>query len=296
MVTVELEVGYCDTRAEDLGWSLDLEPQPALAARELAGSGFLVELRLLGASHQVVVRAGPPCGPQPGPQSGSEPGQQCGLGRGTNEGSGGGPDLDPDRDPGCSPSCGPHGGPGHEPGQDPSSNPGCDPSGGPASGSILRPISGRVPGLDSGPICLETLACIPDRTYPVPAETQLALGRWRYTFRSNLRRHGPPDFARLLAGIEREAESGILGRYPGAPGAVTAIALDCDGPTLRWSTWHTYPGQGVIVTTHSTLSDLDRLGQAPADHDIADPPETPDGPDAPACRTDSDDLADSPET
>lgn len=217
MVTVELEVGYCDTRAEDLGWSLDLEPQPALAARELAGSGFLVELRLLGASHQVVVRAGP--------------------------------DRGPDAGPAASPADGPLDGPDASPAHSP------------VDGPTLTPISGRVPGLDSGPICLETLACIPDRTDPVPPETRIDLGRWRYTFRSNLRRHGPADFARLLAGIEREAESGILGRYPGAPGAVTAIALDCDGPTLRWSTWHTYPGQGVIVTTHSTLSDLLRLAE-----------------------------------
>jgi hypothetical protein len=169
-MVVELEVGYCDTRAEDLGWSLDLEPLPALATRELAGAGFLVELRLLGASHQVVVR-----GPDPG----------------------------------------------------------------------------------GAPLCLETLACIPDRTHPVPAETALPLGSWQYAFVSHHSRHGLAEFGRLLAGIEWDSRSGILGRYPGAPGAVTAIALREDGSTLHWSTWHTYPQQGVIVTTHSTLSAID---------------------------------------
>ena len=172
-MVVELEVGYCDTRAEDLGWSLDLEPQPALATRELAVDGFLVELRLLGASHQVVVReqrAGPGAGP------------------------------------------------------------------------------GRAP------VCLETLACLPDRTRPVPAETAIALGRWRYTFSSHTRRYDPGDFDRLLAAIEQESEHGIYGRYPGVPGAVTAVALRRGGPVLRWSTWHTYPQQGAVVTTHSTLS------------------------------------------
>ena len=182
-MVVELDVGYCDTRAEDLGWSLELEPQPALATRELAGSGFQIQLRLLGASHQVVVRTGD----------------------------------------------------------------------GPAE-SIPQ----------SAPVCLETLACIPDRTYPVPAETRVALGQWRYTFTSHNRRHGRSEFAGLLAGIERAARSGVLGRYPGAPGAVTAIALRAQGPVLHWSTWHTYPQQGVIVTTHSTLrSTLSMVGGRP---------------------------------
>jgi len=171
-MVVELEVGYCDTRAEDLGWSLDLEPQPALATQEMAVEGFLVELRLLGASHQVVVRE-----------------QRAGPGA----------------------------------------------------------ARGRAP------VCLETLACLPDRTQPVPAETTVALGLWHYTFSSHNRRYVPGDFDRLLTAIERESEHGIFGRYPGVPGAVTAVALRRGGPVLRWSTWHTYPQQGAVVTTHSTL-------------------------------------------
>ena len=177
-MVVELEVGYCDTRAEDLGWSLDLEPQPALATRELDRDGFRIELRLLGASHQVVIRT---------------------------------EDQTVDR-----------------------------------TSSI--PV-----------VCLETLACLPGRTHPVPTETVVPLGPWRYTFGSHYRRPDPAEFARLLAGIERESASGILGRYPGEPGAVTAIALRGDGPVLCWSTWHTYPQQGVIVTTHSTLGSFSGL-------------------------------------
>lgn len=189
-MVVELDVGYCDTRAEDLGWSLDLEPLPALAVRDLAAAGFLVQLRLLGASHQIVVRP-----------------------------------ARPDRDHGPDPA------------------PPDDPAG-------SRPWPGE-PG--TRPICLETLACIPDRTRPVPTDTAVALGRWRYTFDSHVGHHGPAEFDGLISMIERESRSGILGRYPGAPGAVTAIALRGEGRTLHWSTWHTYPPQGSIVTTHSTL-------------------------------------------
>ena len=163
-MVVELDVGYCDTRAEDLGWSLGLEPQPALAVRDLAWAGFLIQLRLLGASHQVVVRA-----------------------------------------------------------------------------------------VGAPPVCLETLACIPARTVPVPAETTAVLGPWRYSFDSGTRRHDPAEFDALVGGIERAARSGILGRYPGAPNAVTAISLRREDRALHWSTWHTYPQQGAIVTTHSTL-------------------------------------------
>ena len=178
-MVVELEVGYCDTRAEDLGWSLDLEVQPALATRELAGGGYRIELRLLGASHQVVIR------------------------------------------------------------------------------SAGRERPGRMADPEYPLVCLETLACIPDRTSPVPEEALISLGPWRYTFTSDSRRHGPGEFARLLAGIEQESQSGILGLYPGEPGAVTAIALRSTAPMLHWSTWHTYPQQRTIVTTHSTLTALD---------------------------------------
>jgi hypothetical protein len=192
-MVVELDVGYCDTRAEDLGWSLELEPRPALAVRDLAEAGFLIQLRLLGASHQVVVRV---AGAGHGPDPGSSPGFNPEFSRS--------PELD----------CGP---------------------------------------ADAEPVCLETLACIPDRTGPVPAEAEAVLGRWHYTFDSHTGRHSPAEFDGLIGGIERASRSGILGRYQGAPGAVTAISLHSEGRTLRWSTWHTSPQQGSIVTTPRTL-------------------------------------------
>jgi Protein of unknown function DUF2617 len=200
-MVVDLDVGYCDTRAEDLGWSLELEPRPALAVRELAEAGFLIQLRLLGASHQVVVRVADPDS-QADPRQGPQPGSQFGPQYVPQPGSRSGPDSAP-------------------------------------------------PG--TAPVCLETLACIPDRTRPVPSGATVALGRWEYTFNSHTARHGPAEFDGLIGGIERESRSGILGRYPGAPGAVTAISLRSEGRTLHWSTWHTYPQQGSIVTTHSML-------------------------------------------
>jgi hypothetical protein len=56
---VELVAPYRDTRAEDLCWGLTLPVQPALAVRTVRLSRFVLELRLLGASHQVLVWSEP---------------------------------------------------------------------------------------------------------------------------------------------------------------------------------------------------------------------------------------------
>lgn len=50
-----LHTAYTDTRAGDLAWALGREPLPALASLNLELSGVSVQLRLLGASHQVLV-------------------------------------------------------------------------------------------------------------------------------------------------------------------------------------------------------------------------------------------------
>jgi hypothetical protein len=57
---VVLQVPYADTAAAQLGFSLELDPQPALYTVDLAdaaGPGTGVQLRLLGASHQVLLTA-----------------------------------------------------------------------------------------------------------------------------------------------------------------------------------------------------------------------------------------------
>ena len=56
----ELGGAFVDTRAADLALTLEADDQPALAIRRARFAPFDVELRLLGASHQVVVNgAGP---------------------------------------------------------------------------------------------------------------------------------------------------------------------------------------------------------------------------------------------
>lgn len=50
-----LDTTYTDTRAGDLAWALGLEPLPALAILDLEISDATVQLRLLGASHQILL-------------------------------------------------------------------------------------------------------------------------------------------------------------------------------------------------------------------------------------------------
>ncbi|GAA1506643.1 DUF2617 family protein [Streptomyces albidochromogenes] len=50
-----LKTAYTDTRADDLAWALGREPLPALAVLDLQLDGAQLQLRLLGASHQVLL-------------------------------------------------------------------------------------------------------------------------------------------------------------------------------------------------------------------------------------------------
>jgi hypothetical protein len=50
-----LQTAYSDTRAADLAWALGREPLPALAVLDLRLGGAQLQLRLLGASHQVLL-------------------------------------------------------------------------------------------------------------------------------------------------------------------------------------------------------------------------------------------------
>ncbi|MFD5321252.1 DUF2617 family protein [Streptomyces sp. NPDC127098] len=49
-----IHTAYTDTRAADLAWALGREPLPSLATLDLELSGARVQLRVLGASHQVL--------------------------------------------------------------------------------------------------------------------------------------------------------------------------------------------------------------------------------------------------
>ncbi|GGQ13593.1 DUF2617 family protein [Streptomyces roseolilacinus] len=53
-----LQTAYTDTRAADLAWTLGKEALPALAVLDLRLAGTTLQMRLLGASHQVLLEEG----------------------------------------------------------------------------------------------------------------------------------------------------------------------------------------------------------------------------------------------
>jgi hypothetical protein len=169
---IELSVPYQDTGAADLGWSLDLGSLTALAVRRVVLPQFTVELRLLGASHQVLIS------------------------------------------------------------------------------TANDPID-----------CVETVACLPAGAATMPARAERSFGRWQYRFTSVARSLRGPAFDHGIAEIDRataDATASLTGRYPGLPGALTAVAVEVHGPRLRWHTWHTYPQGRQIVTTIGSLSRVPR--------------------------------------
>ena len=54
----EIAAPFLDARASDLALTLDGPREPALCLAQVEGAGFEVELRVLGGSHQVIVRTG----------------------------------------------------------------------------------------------------------------------------------------------------------------------------------------------------------------------------------------------
>ena len=92
----------------------------------------------------------------------------------------------------------------------------------------------------------------------LPATAERALGGWDYHFRSCAHRLPPDRFGsrveRLVARLA-DHPAAIVGRFPGAPHAVTALLAgpDPNGTGVRWRTWHAYPQDGRLVVTRTAV-------------------------------------------
>lgn len=99
----------------------------------------------------------------------------------------------------------------------------------------------------------ETVACdLPDAA-PLPATTE----QEGYLFDALVERLSPADLSvrvdHLTATLGDDPRA-IVAAFPGAPDAVTALALDSPADDrLRWRTWHAYPQTGELVCTTTTL-------------------------------------------
>lgn len=103
----------------------------------------------------------------------------------------------------------------------------------------------------------ETVARLPQGGRPLaPRSARTEEGAW-YAIEVEVDRGGRAAFdvavGRLLAELE-DASDTVVGRFPGRPGAVTALRCDRAGADgLAWRTWHTYPGTGEIVSTQTVV-------------------------------------------
>lgn len=115
----------------------------------------------------------------------------------------------------------------------------------------------------AGPV-RETVACLPEAVRGLPTTLTRQPAGWTYDFSAVTECLDPAEFsARVADALSRadEAEHSLSGVFPGSPEAVTAVVVEAcdeglggaDRPGLAWRTWHSYPQDGHIVSTHSRL-------------------------------------------
>lgn len=106
----------------------------------------------------------------------------------------------------------------------------------------------------------ETLACLPGLPASLPGSVATETASTQHEFESRTEHHSGADFGRAVQRITEDAQNhqhNVVARFPGHPGAVTAIVLDsASADELRWSTWHCYPQHGEIVLTSSRVHGL----------------------------------------
>ncbi|MFW6724662.1 DUF2617 family protein [Streptomyces sp. MAR4 CNY-716] len=161
-----LKTSYTDTRAQDLAWRLGMDPMPALAVLDLRLGSAEVQLRLLGASHQVLLRDG-----------------------------------------------------------------------------------------DSA--CSETVACLPGSQTPLPLGVAKQVAGWEYEFAARvetLPRGAFESRAQELLALVADHPRGLAGTFPGSPHAFTALLVHRQGDVVGWRTWHSYPQEGRLVATRTTMA------------------------------------------
>ncbi|MFD5237615.1 DUF2617 family protein [Streptomyces tendae] len=115
----------------------------------------------------------------------------------------------------------------------------------------------------AGPV-RETVACLPEAVRGLPTTLTRRPAGWTYDFSAVTECLDPGEFsARVADALSRadEAEHSLSGVFPGSPEAVTAVVVEARGEGsggadrqgLAWRTWHSYPQDGHIVSTHSRL-------------------------------------------
>jgi hypothetical protein len=104
----------------------------------------------------------------------------------------------------------------------------------------------------------ETVACLPSADADLPSRpvTMDLPGGFHYAFTVRVDRYDAGRFAAEVAAVRRSADraGAVLGEFPGAPGAVTALSARPSPRGLRWGTVHAYPQSGEIVRTWTLVT------------------------------------------
>jgi hypothetical protein len=103
-------------------------------------------------------------------------------------------------------------------------------------------------------LCVETVACLPGLTGPLPERDLRALSGGGYEWSAQTFALSGAEFDRAVRRVRHSVEANphsLAGYYPGAPGALTAVLPEAAGAGVRWTTWHSYPQDGRLVRTRS---------------------------------------------
>jgi hypothetical protein len=104
-----------------------------------------------------------------------------------------------------------------------------------------------------GAVLLETVACRPGVPGDLPARRDEQRGTLRYAFTASV--VALDAASRGVADRVAADPLGLVGVFPGDPGAFTALraAPSTAGAGVRWETWHAYPQSNELVCTTGTL-------------------------------------------
>lgn len=118
-----------------------------------------------------------------------------------------------------------------------------------ASHQVLLELAGRK--------LSETVACLPDRAGSMPSGVRQQVHGLAYDFSSSTSRSlSDADFSAQVAALRETYEGhprALVGFFPGAADAVTALVAEVVEGGIGWRTWHAYPQTGELVATRTLV-------------------------------------------
>lgn len=110
---------------------------------------------------------------------------------------------------------------------------------------------------DLGTACWsETVACLAGHDGALPESDEARDGALHSRFVSRCRRLAAAEFAVRVCALRWRCErrpDALVGTFPGAPLAVTALLARATADGAGWRTWHAYPQTGELVETRSVV-------------------------------------------